>query len=326
MAYALLGDVYQDARDFFSARHAYLIAAQLDQQLLWPRLGLAAAFQRDLNYTAAGKTYLATEQDFPDESQRCRILSASLLVSGQDYEGAARIYEAIPDQARLAPPLLRRLMLAGRAYSLEKLDRREEAEYFWSRMVEEFPDDFDGAMRDRELASQAFEALARYHEQKGDARRARKLLEQATRHAGMAFPLYTNLAGRQVATGAYESAVDLLRRGLSGAPEEADLLDLTQAALPVLRSLAAQAPSPVRKEAAEFVAELGRRLAKSSPESHVPYLNLARAESLIGDRSRALEYLEAAVRRGFQGMSQASTDPDFKAISGEPGFRTLSGV
>jgi tetratricopeptide (TPR) repeat protein len=57
LAYSLLGDTYQDLRDFPAAQLAYLRAAELDQHLLWPRLGLAAVYQKSAGVVRAGQIY-----------------------------------------------------------------------------------------------------------------------------------------------------------------------------------------------------------------------------------------------------------------------------
>ncbi len=326
LSYSLLGDSYLDRRDFPRARDAYLMAVQLDQRLLWPRLGLAAAYQRGLSFSGAEKTYLATEADFPDDSPRCQIMEASLLVATQEYEDALKIYEGIPtEKERLSPPLLHRLIQAGRAYSLEKLGKKEQAEYYWAEMVEEFPLDFDGSVRDREVASQAYEALVRYHDEKGQTRRAQALLDQACQREGMAFSLYANLAERHRNAGRLGLAVATLRKGVRSAPEDLDLVTTTGAILPILRSVAAQKSSRSTRQAARTLLDgLATRLASVPSETHTPYLNLAKAEALLQEYSKALLHLRLAVEKGFGGIEAMREDPDLKDLAGNPGLQELT--
>ena len=315
LAYALLGDYHQDRRVFWKARDAYLTAAQLDQRLLWARLGLAAAYQKELNFAAAGKTYLLTEQDFPEESLRCRIMAASLLVASRDYGEAASMYERMPEKEELSPPLLRRLILAGRGYSLEKLGRIEQAEYYWTRLVDEFPPDFDGSVRDRELLGQAYEALIRYHESKGNVKKAESLLGKACSRPGMPLSLHQKLAERHLRENRPDRAVTALYRGVRDAPEDLDLVSATQGLLPVVRALAGARPSRTsRLEAEALVNHLSGRLQATKPEDHVSYLNLARSAALLELSDRALELLRLAVVRGYSGLNLSEEDPDLKSL------------
>jgi tetratricopeptide (TPR) repeat protein len=325
VAYSLLGDYYQDSRRFDPARESYLTAALLDQRLLWPRQGLAAAYQKDLNYAAAGKTYDSTEADFPDERTRVRIMAASLLIAIQNYDDAQDLYEGIPEKEALSPPLLRRLMLAGRGYSLEKLRQEEKAEYFWNLLIEEFPRDFDGAVRDREVVSQGYEGLVRFYDGKGDRGRSTGLLERACRQEGMSFSLYAALAGRRRASGDLKGAVSILRKGLQGAAEGLDMIAASEACLSAVKGLqGGKAGSTTKQDAAALLEDLGGRITRHPAASYVPYLNLARAEALTGHEARALAHLRTAREKGFRWIEDPFKDPDFRALSGNPEFRELA--
>ena len=324
-AYSLLGDYYQDSRRFDVARESYLTAALLDQHLLWPRQGLAAAYQKDMKYSAAAKTYDATEHDFPDEQLRVRIMAASLMIATQNYEDALKIYEATSEKESLSPPLLRRLMQAGRAYALEKLGREEKAEYYWTQLVEEFPGDFDGAVRDREVVSQGYEGLVRFHDGKGDRARATDLLEKACRQGGMDYSLYAALAGRRRASGDLKGAVSILRKGLLGMPSGPDLMNASEICLSAVRGLGTgKAESATRQDATALLDDLGARISRDPLTSHVPYLNLARSEALLGRATQALDYLRKAMERGFRGIRDSGSDPDFKTLTGNREFRELT--
>jgi len=326
LAYSLLGDYYQERHDFTKAQDAYLTATQLDQSLLWPRLGLAAAYQKNLNFTSAGRTYDFTEADFPGDIPRCRIMAASLLVATQEYESAVRLYEGISQEENLSPPLLRRLMQAGRAYSLERIGKTEEAEFYWSQIIREFPPDFDGAVRDREVVSSAYEALVRYQEERGNPGRAKELLEQGCSRAGMSIALYSKLAERYREAGRLDQAVATFRRGLLGAPQGIDLVTTTQALLPLLRAVAKRkAADPVSQDAEGILQNLATRLGETGPDSYVPYLNLAKGEALLEHPLQALEHLRQAVEKGFSGLGRAGKDPDLKGLAKVPAFRVMVG-
>jgi tetratricopeptide (TPR) repeat protein len=325
VAYSLLGDYYQDSRRFEIARESYLTAALLDQHLLWPRQGLAAAYQKEMQYGAAAKTYDATEHDFPEEQLRVRIMAASLLIATQNYEDALKIYEAISEKESFSPPLLRRLMRAGRAYALEKLGREEKAEYYWTQLVEEFPEAFDGAVRDREVVSQGYEGLVRYYDGKGNRNRSTDLLERACRQEGMDYSLYAALAGRRQASGDLKGAVSILRKGLLGAPAHPDLVTASEVCLSAVRGLGTgKATSATRQDATALLDDLGARISRDPVTSHVPYLNLARSEALLGREMQALTYLRKAMDRGFRGIRDSARDPDFNALSGNRDFRELT--
>ena len=326
VARALIGDCLQDKRLFVQARAAYLAAAELDQRLLWARTGLAATYQRETNLPAAEKTYLFSEQEFPEDATRIHILAATMLVVSQRYEDAVLVYQAISEKEALSPPLFRRLMQAGRAFSLEKLNRREESEYFYDKLVDEFPADFDGGFRDRELASQAYEALARIYESKGESRRAQGILEKGCKNRGMTFGLYAACAESLRASGRLEAAIETLRRGMAEMPSDADWVIVTERVLPTLRSVASapKVSSKTRSAGMGLLDDLAGRISKAEPDSFVPYLNLARAEALFRMNQRALQSLEIARKRGYGGIRAAQTDPDFKALLGDPAFRAMA--
>ncbi len=325
VAYSLLGDYYQDARKYWSARESYLAASILDQDLLWPRLGLAAAYQKDLNFGAAAKTYDATIRDFPDERMRCRIMSASLLVATQTYEDALRFYEELSGKEELSPPLLRRLILAGHAYSLEKLGSAEKAEYYWTQLVDEFPEDFDGAVRDREVVSQGYDGLVRYYDSKGDSKRSTALLERACRQEGMEFFLYRSLAERRRAAGDAPGAVALLLKGFRTPGREVDLVTASGTILSVTRALVtSRSPKAARQEANSLLDEAGARLAGAPPASYVPFLNLARSEALLGRDAEAVALLRTALDKGAPAVAELASDPDFRTLQGNADFRALT--
>lgn len=326
VARALLGDGDQDKRLYVQARAAYLAAAELDQMLLWARLGLAATYQRETNLPAAEKTYWFTEDEFKEDSTRIRILSASLLVVSQRYEDAVVVYQAISEKQALSPPLFRRLMQAGRAFSLEKLNRREEGEYFWDQLVDEFPADFDGGLRDRELASQGYLALAQIYRAKEEPERARKILEKGCKNRGMTFGLYAGCAEQLRASAHLVEAVEILRKGLLEMPADADWVTVTQEALPTLRSVAStpRASSKLHSQSLVLLGDLASGISRDAPPSFVPYLNLARGQALFRQNQQALQSLKEAVKRGYGGIRASQTDPDFKALFDNPEFRTMA--
>jgi len=326
VARALIGDCDQDKRLFVQARTAYLTAAELDQRLLWARLGLAAAYQRETNLPAAEKTYVLTDEEFKEDSTRINILAASLLVVGQRYDDAAQVYETMSAKEAVSPPLFLRLMQAGRAFSLDKLNRREESEYFWNKLVDEFPADFDGGFRDRELVSQAYEALAEIYDAKGEPQRAQKILEKGCQNRGMTFGLYSTCADRARASGRLEDAVATLRLGLKQMPPDEDWIVVTQAVLPTLRAVATapRGSSKARAQSLALLDDMASRNAEKQPSTFVAYLNLARGEALFRQNQPAVQNLKEAVKRGYGGLRALQVDPDFKALQDDPAFRAMA--
>ena len=324
LAHSLVGDCEQDRRRYSQARASYFVAAELDQKLLWPRLGVAATYQREGKLAGAEKTYLFSEADFPDDATRIRILGASMLVAGERYEDALTLYEHLSEKDLPSPPLYRRLMQAGRAYSLEKLDRKEEAEYFWNQLVTEFPADFDGSYRDRELVSQGYEALSKIYESKGESKRSRELLQKACAEPGMSYDLYARLAEKQRQEGMLTEAVSTLRRGVTGAPEGTDVVTSTEKALPVFRSVVGpKGTSNARAAAMGLLEDLEAQVSRSAPGTFTPYLNLARAASLLRQNPRAVAHLQEAVNKGYVSLGLAAKDPDFEGLVRDPAFRQM---
>ena len=325
VAYSLLGDYYQDSHQYTLSRDSYLTASLLDQHLLWARAGLATAYQRGLNYGSAVKTNSLTARDFPEEILRCRIMQASLFVSAQYYEDALNLYQQIAESEKLSPPLLRRLILAGRGYALEKTGNMEKAEYYYNRLLEEFPEDFDGAVRDREVVSQGVEGLLRYYDGKGAAKRSKEVLERTCRHPGMSFKLYRALAERRQASGDLAGSVAVLGLGVASAPEGLDFVSASEASLRVVRGLAARGVSARAREAGlKLLENLEDRLSQDPSTTYVPYLNLARCEALLKRDPRVISHLQLALDKGFSGATKLAEDSDFDSLHRNPDFQKLT--
>ena len=123
----------------------------------------------------------------------------------------------------------------------------------------------------------------------------------------------------------WKGAVSILRKGLHGTPSGPDLVTASEIGLLAVRGLGTgKAASATRQDAMALLDDLGARISRDPVTSHVPYLNLARGEALLGRERQALDYLRKAMERGFQGIRDSAGDPDFKALTGNREFRELT--
>src|SRR5207245_5126025 len=111
----------------------------------------------------------------------------------EDYERAISLYGQIevPDDASM-PAIL---ALYGKGYSLLRLGRDAEAEYFLSTLVDRVPRDYDGPARGREVLFRAYEDLADYFGKRGRERKVESLLRGACERPQAPTRLARRLAG-----------------------------------------------------------------------------------------------------------------------------------
>jgi len=141
----------------------------------------------------------------------------------------------------------------------------------------------------------------------------------------MSFDLHAQLADRLSREGNLRGALATLGKALQGGPEDWDVLTVTEASLPYLRLAASgkskHAPIP---EAEALLREVATRVVAAPQASYVPYLNLGRAEALLGHPAEAVGHLRQAVDRGYPGTRLIPGDQDLKGLQGRPEFEELT--
>jgi len=66
-----------------------------------------------------------------------------------------------------------------------------------------------------------------------------------------------------------------------------------------------------------------RRLVELHPEDSTAHYNLACSLALVGEREKALDSLEEAVRRGYDDAPHLALDPDLSSLRAEARFLAL---
>jgi hypothetical protein len=69
--------------------------------------------------------------------------------------------------------------------------------------------------------------------------------------------------------------------------------------------------------------DLEAQVSRSAPGTFTPYLNLARAASLLRQNPRAVAHLQEAVNKGYASLGLAAKDPDFEGLARDPAFRQM---
>ena len=150
--------------------------------------------------------------------------------------------------------------------------------------------------------------------QKGE--RARLKQEQAQRE---------DLA--EVALNGSPAAIQKMAAGLRQAADAADDSPERQMARRVIGGFSTNARETIRvafeqEEYATAAGMLEAMAALHPGQSRTDY-DLARARALDGDRKRALAALVLAVDAGYRDLAKIQSEPAFKKLTGDPGFREL---
>ncbi|HKN46459.1 MAG TPA: tetratricopeptide repeat protein, partial [Candidatus Polarisedimenticolia bacterium] len=164
-----LAESLREAERYSEAIEMYGQAIDLDHEAVVPQLGAAATWQKGGNTETARRLYSLILEKWDFAKSRVRLGLASLFVASEDYERAISLYGQIevPDDASM-PAIL---ALYGKGYSLLRLGRDAEAEYFLSTLVDRVPRNYDGPARGREFLFRAYEDLADYFGKRGRERK-----------------------------------------------------------------------------------------------------------------------------------------------------------
>jgi len=316
-----LADTLRELERYPEAMEIYGQAIDLDQDAIVPQLGAATALLKASHMAGARRMFdlLLTRWNYAQS--RVRLGAAAFLALSQDFEGALDLYDGIDLPQNSSLPTL--LVLFGKGYCLQQLQRDAEAEYFFSTVVERVPREYDGPARGRELVFQAYDNLVRYFAQRGRDRKVESLLKDACARPQAPTRLARRLASILDARGKAEEGAAFLEKAILSASPEEDPLELSESALAMarLRTAAGRRRLAQDSPAARALDAAASRLAACT--MGVAHYRLARAQALAGEHGAALASLERARGHGYLPVEQMAQEPDFAALRQEAGYGAL---
>ena len=228
-----LGETLREAERHSQAMEMFGQATDLDQEAIAPQLGAAGALLKAGNLPVARRFYDGLLKDWDYAENRTRLGAAALLVLMQEFEAAFEMYDTVslPDGAAL-PALL---TLYGKGYSLTRLGRDAEAEYFFSSLIDRVPNDYDGPARGREILFRAYDDLVAYFQKRGRDRKVMALLKSGCDRPLVPTRLARALAERLEAGKESGEAASVLEKAILGSDPLEDSLELAESALKMVR-------------------------------------------------------------------------------------------
>ena len=316
-----LADVLRDMEQNPSALRLYVQAVDLDHESVLAQLAAAANLQAVGNYTAAARVYNSILERQPFARTRVLQAAAAMRVSAEDHEGALEFYEGLDLPKNASLPTL--LSLYGKGYTLMRLGRPAEAEYFLSTLIERVPGDYDGPERGREILFLAYDDLVRYFDAQHKPQRSEALLSSAAARPRAPVRFARRLAARMQEKGDGRSGIAPLERALLGSDPADDPLEMADAALLLarLKSQGGRKAVPSGSPSGQALQLVEQRVADSP--LGVAHYRLARAFALARDPDRSLECLARARRGGFLPGDQAAVEDDFAILRNRSEFQEV---
>jgi tetratricopeptide (TPR) repeat protein len=316
-----LAAVLRERGDYQAAMELLGQAADLDHESVLPQLDGAATLQKQGSLRSASRLYTVILERFPFARTRALQGAAALRLTAGEYEGALELYESIDLPQNASLPTL--LSLYGRGYSLFRLERAAEAEYFLSLLIERVPLNYDGPARGREVLYLAYDDLVRYFDQRGRGEKAAELLREAAARPLAPTRLARALVLRQRGGRDGAAAPGRLEQALLRSDPREDPLELAETALLLSRLSSSDGRKAVRpgSSAGQAIRLAAARVA-DSPLGVVHY-RMARAFALSRDIDSSLRSLEKARAGGFLPPDQAASEKDFSILRGRTEFQAL---
>jgi tetratricopeptide (TPR) repeat protein len=316
-----LGEALREAGLYGEAMSMFGQAVDLDHEAILPQLGAAITLHKAGETSRAGRAYRHLQENWDYGQSRVRLGAAALLVSLEEFEPAVDMYSSIAIPENGAMPTL--LALYGKGYSLLRLGREAEAEYFLSTLIERVPKDYDGPARGREILFRAYEDLVRYFEGRGRDGKVEELLGAACARSMAPTRLARTLAGRLESKGKIEAAGDVLERVILGSDPLEDPIDLSETALRLARLRSSGGRRRLRPSSpAAQALQLAATRIEASPLGTAHY-RLARAQALASQGDAALQSLDRARRCGYRPLDLLAAEADFSRLRDTPAFQEL---
>lgn len=318
-----LGETLRETDHHSQAMAMFGQAIDLDHEAIGPQLGAAGALLKAGNLPLARRMYDLLLKDWDYGENRTRLGAAALLVHLQDFESAIQMYNSVtvPDGASL-PAIL---ALYGKGYSLGRLGRDAEAEYFWSSLVERVPNDYDGPARGREILFSAYDDLIAYFKKRGRDRKVMTLLKSACDRPLVPTRLARALAEQMEAGKDGGKAAAVLEKSILGSDPLEDSLEVAESVLMLvrLRTASGSRRLPEDSAAARALESVLARAGTTSPGAF--HYRVARALALAGRGDASLQSLERARDAGYLPADQLAGEPDFARIRQTDAFQALLG-
>lgn len=316
-----LGETLREADHHPQAMEMFGQAIDLDHEALGPQLGAAGALLKVGNLPLARRLYDLLLRDWDYGENRTRLGAAALLIRLQDFETAFQMYNSItvPDGASL-PAIL---ALYGKGYSLGRLGRDAEAEYFWSSLIERVPNDYDGPVRGREILFSAYDDLIAYFRKRGHDRKVISLLKSACDRPLVPTRLARALAEQLESGKDGGEAAAVLEKSILGSDPLEDSLEVAESVLKLVR-LRTASGSRRLPEGSAAARALDSVLARAgTPNPGAFHYRLARALALAGREEESLHSLERAREAGYLPADQMAGEPDFARIRQTVAFQAF---
>ena len=316
-----LAESLREAERYSEAIEMYGQAIDLDHEAIVPQLGAAATWQKGGNLETARRLYGLLLDKWDYAKNRVRLGLASLFVASEDYEGAISQYGQIeiPDDASMPAVLA----LYGKGYSLLRLGRDAEAEYFLSTLVDRVPPDYDGPARGREFLFRAYEDLVDYFGKRGRERKVESLLRAASERPRAPTRLARRLAGLLGSKGKTDEAGAVLEGAILRSDPLEDPLELTETAVALARVRTAGGKHRLDAgSAAAGALKLCDERIQASPLG-VAHFRLARAQALARDTAAAIASLRLARKSGYLPVDALDAESDFDSVRKDPDFQAL---
>ena len=316
-----LGETLREADHHAQAMEMFGQAIDLDHDAIAPQLGVAGALLKVGNLPMARRMYDLLLRDWDYGENRTRLGAAALLVHLQDFETAFQMYNSVsvPDGTSL-PAIL---ALYGKGYSLGRLGRDAEAEYFWSSLIERIPNDYDGPVRGRELLFNAYDDLIAYFKKRGRDRKVISLLKSACDRPLVPTRLARALAEQLEAGKDGGEAAAVLEKSILGRDPREDSLEVAESVLKLVRLRTASGSRRLPEESAAARALDSVMARAGTTDAGAFHYRLARALALAGRGDDSLQSLERAREAGYLPAEQMAGEPDFARIRQTAAFQAL---
>ena len=297
-------------------RRANLLAPEFPAALLL----MARVYDRMGRRDYASQLYARVKTGFAEESGRVLVLMSASLVGRHKYAEAMEGLDKIRFHTKRG--LGEGTTIYLRALCLDKLGRTEEAIPLYRKVTEEFPAASYGAVTSENLASAAYEALARIELDRGRQEEAVRLMEEALSKPRPTLSLFTRLASVYSEYKLHAEAVRVLKRAgeIDFGPRRAGL----KATIYVVWARESKALTRGVLPPQDLLEALDRDAGAIRARGDIAdFLEAARACALAGDNGRALSWMKLAVDRGYRRLDWVSGDAEMASLASDKGFDDL---
>lgn len=315
--YSGMGDAYRDDEWYEEALVLYGKARDLHAGAFPPRFGEVTVYQRTGFYPIVNKMQLELLRDFPEWESLVLLGSAAWHMRVGEYDAALEELGQIEMGGR------RGLCQGSVLYRIGVCRRRvgdpEGALEALRAAVDGYPEARDGSDYGPLVVFAASRELAAIYDELGRPQEAIDALEAAAGRDGAPLTLQLDLAHRLAGFGLHSRAAEALQHAIAAATEEEPLYLRVRSRVDLARALAAaNADRAAARGALEGIAAEVR--ADGAPTD---LYDMARGCAQAGDVQAALDWLEEAVRRGYDHFDVIREEPDLGPLRETERYRSL---